>query len=76
MGAVEPTLTPSDPLATTIRYYRNHWDALFRLVEYPEIPIDNSASEREYQQVAKMPLNCLFADALSQARALMSSRLG
>ena len=30
MDAVEPTLVPTDPLAEAIRYYRNHWDALFR----------------------------------------------
>jgi transposase len=67
MDAVEPTLTPSDPLAETIRYYRNHWEALFRFVDYPEIPIDNSASEREYQQVAKIRLNCLFAGSTEGA---------
>jgi transposase len=67
MNAVEPTLTPSDALATTIRYYRNHWDALFRFVDYPEIPIDNSASEREYQQVAKVRLNSLFAGSTEGA---------
>jgi transposase len=67
MDAVEPTLTPSDPLAVTIRYYRNHWEALFRFVDHPEIPIDNSASEREYQQVAKMRLNSLFAGSTEGA---------
>ena len=67
MDAVEPTLIPSDPLAATLRYYRNHWDALFRFVDHPEIPIDNSASEREYQQVAKMRLNCLFAGSTEGA---------
>jgi len=67
MNAVEPTLTPSDALATTIRYYRNHWDALFRFVDHPEIPIDNSASEREYQQVAKVRLNSLFAGSTEGA---------
>lgn len=61
MDAVEPTLVPSDPLAGVIRYYRNHWDALFRFVDHPELPIDNSASEREFQAVAKLRLNCLFA---------------
>jgi transposase len=60
MDSVGPTLTPSDPLAGTIRYYRNHWDALFRFIDHPEIPIDNSAAEREYQTVAKMRLNSLF----------------
>lgn len=75
MDAVEPTLIPSDPLAATIRYYRNHWDALFRFVDHPEIPIDNSASEREYQQVAKMRLNCLFAGS-SEGAHRMATLLG
>jgi transposase len=61
MDAVEPTLTPSDSLAATIRYYRNHWAALFRFIDHPELPIDNSGSEREFQQVAKLRLNSLFA---------------
>lgn len=61
MNAVEPTLVPSDPLASVIRYYRNHWDALFRFIDEPDIPIDNSASEREFQAVAKLRLNSLFA---------------
>ena len=61
IDAVEPTLVPSDPLAAALRYYRNHWTALFRFVDHPEIPIDNSGSEREYQAVAKLRLNSLFA---------------
>ena len=40
MDAVEPSLTPADPLAAVIRYYRNHWDALFRFVNHPDVPID------------------------------------
>ena len=75
MDAVEPTLTPADALATTIRYYRNHWDALFRFVDHPEIPIDNSASEREYQHVAKMRLNSLFAGSTEGAHR-MATLLG
>jgi transposase len=61
MDAVEPTLVPSDLLAATIRYYRNHEAALFRFVGDAEIPIDNSACEREFQNVAKLRLACLFA---------------
>ena len=61
MNAVEPTLVPSDPVAATIRYYRNHWAALFRFVDHPEIPIDNSATEREFQRVAKLRHSMLFA---------------
>lgn len=67
MDAVEPALTPDDPLAKVIRYYRNHWQALFRFVDHPEIPIDNSASEREFQHVAKLRLNSLFAGSTEGA---------
>lgn len=61
MDAVEPTLLPGDALAGVIRYYRNHWDALFRFVSDPGLPPDNSATEREFQTVAKLRLNSLFA---------------
>ena len=67
MDAVEPTLLPGDILAKVIRYYRNHWDALFRFVDHPEIPIDNSASEREFQNFAKLRLNSLFAGSTEGA---------
>ncbi len=67
MDAVEPTLLPDDPVAKAIRYYRNHWDALFRFIDDPDIPIDNSASEREYQNVAKLRLNVLFAGSAEGA---------
>lgn len=67
MDAVEPTLTPADELAKVIRYYRAHWDALGRFIDHPEIPIDNSGSEREYQQVAKLRLNSLFAGSTEGA---------
>ncbi len=43
-----------DDLAKVIRYYRAHWEALFRFVDQPEIPIDNSATEREHQNIAKL----------------------
>lgn len=67
MDAVEPTLLPDDAVAKAIRYYRNHWAALFRFVDDPAIPIDNSASEREYQNVAKLRLNMLFAGSAEDA---------
>ena len=51
--AVEPGLIIDDPLAATIRYYRNHCDALTRWVDHPELPPDNSRPEREFQKVAK-----------------------
>ena len=67
IAAVEPTLVPSDPLAGAIRYFTNHRAALTRFIDHPEIPIDNSASEREYQPIAKLRLNMLFAGGTDAA---------
>jgi transposase len=67
LAAVEPTLLPSDPLRTAVTYYRNHWAALTRFVDDPAIPIDNSATEREFQTVAKLRLNMLFAGSTEGA---------
>ena len=67
MAAVEPTLLPSEPLAAATRYYRNHGDALFRFVDDPGVPIDNSPTEREFQNVAKLRLNMLFAGSTEGA---------
>ena len=61
MAAVKPTLVPTDPLTGVIQYYERHGEALFRFVDQPELPIDNSACEREFQNVAKLRLNMLFA---------------
>jgi len=59
--AVAPTLLPSEPLMATVRYYQRHKDALFRFIDDADVPIDNSATEREFQNVAKLRLNVLFA---------------
>jgi transposase len=67
LAAVEPTLLPSDPLMAAVRYYKNHRDALFRFVDDPELPIDNSPTEREFQNVAKLRLNMLFAGSTEGA---------
>ena len=61
LAAVEPTLLPSEPLMAAVRYYKNHRDALFRFIDDPDVPIDNSPTEREFQNVAKLRLNMLFA---------------
>jgi transposase len=68
MEAVEPTLAKPDELAKVIRYYRNHWTELARFLDDPTIPIDNSASEREFQWVAKLRLNSFFAGGTEGAR--------
>lgn len=61
MDAVKPTLIPTDGLAKVLAYYANHWQALTSFLDDPELPLDNSRSEREFQFVAKLRLNCLFA---------------
>ncbi|MDX1644725.1 MAG: IS66 family transposase [Thermoanaerobaculia bacterium] len=68
--AVRPTLLPSDPLTKALAYYSNHWDALCRFVDHPEIPIDNSATERLYQPIAKLRHNILFAGSTEGAHRL------
>jgi transposase len=65
--AVEPTLLPDDALAKALAYYRRHWVALTRFLVDPELPLDNSASEREFQFFAKLRLNCLFAGGTERA---------
>jgi transposase len=67
MNAVEPTLLPSDPLAQAIRYYKNHRAALLRFLTDPDLPIDNSPTERLFQNVAKLRLNMLFAGSTEGA---------
>jgi transposase len=61
IDAVKPTLLPSDPLAKALQYYINHWQQLTAFLSNAEIPIDNSASERHFQAVAKLRLNSMFA---------------
>jgi hypothetical protein len=67
IAAVEPTLLPSEPLAAAVGYYRRHGDALFRFLDDPDVPIDNSPTEREFQNVAKLRLNMLFAGSTEGA---------
>jgi len=67
LHAVKPTLLPSEPLAAAINYYLNHKHALFRFVDDPSVPIDNSPTEREFQNVAKLRLNMLFAGSTEGA---------
>jgi hypothetical protein len=68
--AVLPTLVPSDPLAKALAYYKRHWEALLRFLDHPEIPIDNSGTERLYQPVAKLRHNVLFAGSTEGAHRL------
>lgn len=65
--AVAPTLLPSEPLMAAVRYYQRHGKALFRFIDDANVPIDNSATEREFQNVAKLRLNVLFAGSTEGA---------
>jgi hypothetical protein len=67
LKAVEPTLLPSEQLMTAVRYYKNHRDALFRFIDDHNVPIDNSPTEREFQNVAKLRFNMLFAGSTEGA---------
>ena len=67
LAAVKPTLLPSEPLMAAVQYYQRHHDALFRFIDDPDVPIDNSATEREFQNVAKLRLNMLFAGSTEGA---------
>jgi hypothetical protein len=67
LKAVKPTLLPSEPLMEAVRYYLNHEAALFRFIDDPDVPIDNNPTEREFQNVAKLRLNMLFAGSTEGA---------
>lgn len=67
LAAVKPTLLPSEPLMAAVQYYERHRDALFRFIDDPKLPLDNSATEREFQNVAKLRLNMLFAGSTEGA---------
>jgi transposase len=67
LAAVKPTLLPSEPLTVAVQYYERHRDALFRFIDDPDVPIDNSATERQFQNVAKLRLNMLFAGSTEGA---------
>ena len=52
LEAVEPTLLLSESLAAAVGYYRRHGNALFRFLDEPDVPSDNSPTEREFQNLA------------------------
>lgn len=68
--AVGPDLLPGTPLARAVNYYVNHWDALMRFLENPEIPMHNNASERLFRALDSGRLNWLFAGSADSAHNL------
>jgi transposase len=61
-AVVARPLPPSDPVRKAAKYYLKHYNALTRFLDDPAIlPLDNNASEREFQHHAKLRLQSLFA---------------
>lgn len=60
-------MLPTEPPTAAICYYDNHHDALFRFIDAPQVPIANSPTEREFQNVAKLRLAMLFAGSTEGA---------
>lgn len=52
---------------TAVRYYQRHKAALLRVIDEANAPIDSSATEREFQSVAKLSLNMLLAGSTEGA---------
>lgn len=63
----EGDLPPSDPVRKAAKYYLRHRDGLTRFLDDPDLPIDNNASEREFQRHAKLRLASLFAGSIEGA---------
>ena len=51
----------TDALRQVAQYYLNHYDELTRFVDRADLPLDNNASEREFQRHAKLRYASLFA---------------
>jgi len=54
-------LLPDNPVRKAMKYYVNHWDALTRFLEDPDVPLDNNWSERALRSVNLIRNNSLFA---------------
>ncbi|MBC8425822.1 IS66 family transposase [bacterium] len=54
-------LLPSNPVRKAMQYYVNHWAALTRFLEDPEVQLDNNWSERALRSVNLIRNNSLYA---------------
>jgi len=66
-GVRDGPLPPSDPVRKVAVYYLNHWEGLTLFVDHAELPLDNNASEREFQRHAKLRYASLFAGSVEGA---------
>lgn len=60
-AVVARPLPPSDLVRKAANYYLGHYEELTRFLIDPQLPLDNNASEREFQHHAKLRLQSLFA---------------
>jgi transposase len=54
-------LLPSPPVRKAMQVRLNHWAALVRFLDDPQVPLDNNFSERELRKVALLRNNSLSA---------------
>lgn len=54
-------LLPKNPVRKAMQYYLNHWVALTRFLDDPDVPLDNNWSERALRIVALLRNNSLYA---------------
>lgn len=54
-------LLPTNPVRKAMQYYLNHWAALTRFLDDPDVLLDNNWSERALRKIALLRNNSMFA---------------
>lgn len=72
---IKSTEVPKSPIALAINYILNHWHALTRFLEDPDLEIDNNRTERTVKDFVLFRKNALFvgSDAGGKAAAICMS---
>lgn len=70
--ALKGSLNPTNPLMKAVNYTLNHWDALIRFLDDPDLEIDNNRCERAIKEFVIVRKNALFvgSDAGGKAAAI------
>ena len=63
-------LLPSHPVRKAMQYRLNHWDALVRFLDDPQVPLDNNFAERGLRKIALLRNNSLYAGGEESAKLL------
>jgi transposase len=69
IAGLKNLLTPSHPLMDAIKYTVNHWDALTRYLNDPQLSICNNAAERSIKEFVLCRKNFLFVGSDAGGRA-------